>query len=97
MVFDQIIRFLRDEAVLCIAFVCAKQNSDGRVFILRLFKAVIIVDVHLHLPQLLMHQLFCFRIEQDESAEQTINTAQTASGKQEGWDPSCRGVVLANC
>ncbi len=41
-----------------------------------------------------MHLLFCFQIEQDKAAEQTINTAQTASGKQEGWDLSCRGFSL---
>ena len=89
--------FQRPIYFYCLKFRDEPKNTYGLVFILRLFKAVITVDVHLHLSQLLMHRHFCFQIKQDESAEQTINTAQTVSGKQEGWDPSCRGVVLANC
>lgn len=46
----------------------AQQNADGRQFILRFDIAVKIVDIHLHLPKILMRQLVALEVNEHITA-----------------------------
>ena len=55
-----------------VVFVGAKQHADGRFFKVGLHVAVVVVDVHLELPQILVRDFVNFDVEQDEALQQPI-------------------------
>ena len=48
------------------------QNADGWFLEVLLHKAVIIVDIHLHLSKVLMGKFVCFQINKDIALQQSI-------------------------
>src|SRR3972149_4352929 len=56
----------------CVAFLFAKNNADSRLFCSLLHVTVKVIDVHLHLPKVLMSYLANLQINQDITAQQTI-------------------------
>ncbi len=49
-----------------------QQNADGWQFILRFDIAVKVVDIHLHLPKILMRQLVALEVNEHITAQQSI-------------------------
>jgi hypothetical protein len=56
----------------CLVLLFAEHDSDGGILAVRLHKAVEIVHVHLHLPEILMGDFADFQIDQDVAAQQAI-------------------------
>src|ERR1035437_4455998 len=50
----------------------AEYDADGGILLAGLHEAVEVVDVHLHLPEVLMGDLADFQIEQDVAAQQAV-------------------------
>ena len=46
-----------------IVFACAEKDSYGRIFIGKFFYAVVIINIHLHLSEILMCDFACFQFE----------------------------------
>lgn len=55
-----------------VVFVLAEDNADGGVFFWQLDLAVVVVDVHLHLPDVLVLQFADFQVKEDEAAQEPV-------------------------
>ena len=55
-----------------VVFVLAEDNADGGVFFWQLDLAVVVVDVHLHLSNVLVLQFADFQVKEDEAAQEPV-------------------------
>ncbi len=56
----------------CVILALTKQNADSRLLEVLLHKAVIIIDIHLHLSEILMGELVCFQVDEDIALQQSV-------------------------
>lgn len=55
-----------------IALVRTEDDADGRVVALVHFLAGVVVDVHLHLPDVLMGEIARFEVDKDETFQDIV-------------------------
>ena len=55
-----------------IDLLATEQNANGRILIWQLHDSVIIMDIHLHLPQILMRDLGKFQVKHKERTRQAV-------------------------
>lgn len=67
-----VISFRKGKAHYGIALGIAKQDADGRVVAVIHHLAGVVVDVHLHLPQILMGKLADLQVNQHEAFEDVV-------------------------
>ena len=56
----------------CIVLVGTKQNPDRRVFVGSFLIAVVVIYIHLQLPNILVRNLMSFQFDNDETAKQSV-------------------------